>query len=155
MLSVLLSRTLKNVFRQLEALIFKNERKDWPIICLALVLVFFGAESLQVDIHLQSSHPKSDCEAMEKKSVLVLAHLFKARTMGYSPLDIDWESGRNSRLLDNNQALIAALKRLQSVRTRYSKDTSILGCRSKLILLKQHFSTNAMRRSSTHWIRIV
>jgi hypothetical protein len=76
---------------------------------------------MQVDVHLSSKTPNRDCEAMEKNSVLVLAHLFKASTIGMSPLSLDWSNGGNKELVGGDVALVGLLRALKELRSTYCK----------------------------------
>ena len=72
--------------------------------------MFFAAESMQVDIYLGSTKAPVMCEAMEMRSILVLAELFKASTAGFDALCLDWTKEQNAELVENDEAAIMSLK---------------------------------------------
>ena len=119
MLSVLLESCLKNLLERLQILIARKNRRDWASICFSLCLLFFAAESLQVDIHLRSSEPSLLCESMEKRSVLVLAEAFKQSTGGLNPLILDWEKQENWALIENDTIIVEAFQNLQALSQDY------------------------------------
>ena len=119
-LTVLLEKSLGNLLETLQTLLSARKRTNWPIICFALSLIFFAAESMQVDIYLlRSSQAQAMCEAMEMRSILVLAELFKASTAGFDPLCLDWAKEQNAELLDNDEAAIMSMKALQHLSHDY------------------------------------
>lgn len=118
-LSVLLEKSLENLLETLQTLLSAKKRANWPVICFALSLMFFAAESLQVDIHLGSSKAPAMCEAMEMRSIFVLAELFKASTAGFDPLWLDWTKEQNAELVENEEVAIMSLKALQDLSQDY------------------------------------
>ena len=121
LLSTLLQLSLKDYLRVLEQRLFHGERKMWPTICLSLCLVFFGVESMQVDVYLRHTREDAEreCESMKRTSLDVLAELFRKHTSGSSPLDLDWEEPANHALVDSDTRLILCLRRLQEVQEKY------------------------------------
>lgn len=125
-LSLLLEKSLENLLETLQTLLSARKRANWPVICFALSLMFFAAESMQVDIYLRSSKAAVICEAMEMRSILVLAELFKASTAGFDPLCLDWTKEQNAELVENDEAAIMSLKALQNLSHDYCESwTSI------------------------------
>ena len=119
-LTVLLERNLENLLETLHALLSARKRTNWPVICFALSLIFFAAESMQVDIYLlRSSQAQTMCEAMEMRSILVLAELFEASTAGFDPLCLDWTKEQNAELVNNDEAAIMSMKALQHLSHDY------------------------------------
>ena len=118
-LSVLLEKSLENLLDRLQTLISAKKRANWPVICFALSLMFFAAESMQVDIYLRFTKAPVMCEAMEMRSILVLAELFKASTAGFDPLCLDWTKEQNAELVENDEAAIMSLKALQDLSQDY------------------------------------
>ena len=118
-LSVLLEKSLENLLETLQTLISAQKRANWPVICFALSLMFFAAESMQVDIYLGSTKAPIMCEAMEMRSILVLAELFKASTTDFDPLCLDWTKEQNAELVENDEAAIMSLKALQDLSQVY------------------------------------
>ena len=118
-LSVPLEKSLENLLETLQTLISAQKRANWPVICFALSLMFFAAESMQVDIYLGSTKAPVMCEAMEMRSILVLAELFKASTAGFDPLCLDWTKEQNAELVENDEAAIMSLKALQDLSQDY------------------------------------
>ena len=76
-LSDLLEKSLENLLQTLQRSLSARKRDDWPVICLALLLMFFAVVSMQVDIYLRSSKVPIMCEGMEMRSILVLAKFLK------------------------------------------------------------------------------
>ena len=118
-LSVLLEKSLEDLLETLQTLLSARKRANWPVICFALSLMFFAAESMQVDIYLRSSKAPVMCEAMEMRSILVLAELFKASTAGFDPLCLDWTKEQNADLVENDEAAIMSLRALQNLSHDY------------------------------------
>ena len=118
-LSLLLEKSLEDLLDTLQLLLSARKTANWPVICFALSLIFFAAESMQVDIYLRSSKAPVMCEAMEMRSILVLAELFKASTAGFDPLCLDWTKEQNAELVENDEAAIMSLKALQSLSHEY------------------------------------
>lgn len=119
-------------------MIARGDRKDWAETCFALCLLFFAAESMQVDIYQRASQPDSMCESMEKKSILLLAELFKASTQGFNPLQLDWDEESNMNLVDNDAQSVESLRNLQTLSQEY--------CESGLLLpFKNITQTSNMR----------
>lgn len=118
-MSVLLENSLKKTLTELQVLIARGERKDWAEICFTLCLIFFAAESMQVDIYQRARQPASACESMEKKSILLLAELFKASTQGFNPLDLDWDEETNMTLIGNDVQSIESIQNLQTLSQEY------------------------------------
>lgn len=71
-LSILLENSLKQLLGLLQNLISRQRRADWPAISLALSLLFFGVESMQVDTYLRSRHASLICKSMEDTAILML-----------------------------------------------------------------------------------
>lgn len=120
-MSVLLENSLKKTLTELQVLIARGERKDWAEICFVLCLIFFAAESMQVDIYQRARQPALACESMEKKSILLLAELFKASTQGFNPLHLDWDEEANMNLIDNDAQSIESIQNLQTLSQEYCK----------------------------------
>lgn len=118
-LSILLEKNLEDLLNNLQILLSARRRANWPVICFALSLIFFAAESMQVDIYLRSSKASVMCEAMEMRAILVLAELFKASTAGFDPLCLDWTKEQNAELVENDEAAIMSLKALQNLSHEY------------------------------------
>ncbi|KAI4133954.1 MAG: hypothetical protein LQ347_001935 [Umbilicaria vellea] len=118
-----LACSLEAVLAELEAILVRRDRREWASGCFALCLIFFAAESMQVDILLKytTSEGRSKCEAMMKTSILPLAELFSASTAGFRPLDLDWKLEENAALVDNNHQIIESLQSLQTLSQEYSK----------------------------------
>lgn len=128
-LGILLEKTLEDLLDNLQILLAARKRANWPVICFALSLIFFAAESMQVDIYLRSSNAPVMCEAMEMRSILLLAELFKASTVGFDPLCLDWTKEQNAELVENDEAAIVSLKALQNLSHDYCESwTSVRAC---------------------------
>jgi hypothetical protein len=113
-ISGLLYKTLRNLLQELQTLIFRRNREDWPTICFSLSLLFFAAESLQVDIFLHADNREKgnkSCDAMQVNGIYVLTELFLASAAGFNPLILDWDLEQNQQLLGNNIISIEALKK--------------------------------------------
>lgn len=119
LLASLLEYSLKNLLDKVQGMISAGKRADWPAVCFALCLLFFGAESMQVDIHLRSTNPEVSCEAMEMRSILVLADLFSAMTLHFDPLNLDWSRTENQALLDGDVEAVESLRGLQELSQDY------------------------------------
>lgn len=102
--------------------------------------MFFAAESMQVDIYiyLGSSKAPMMCEAMEMRSILVLAELFKASTAGFDPLCLDWTKEQNADLVENEEAAIISLKALQNLSHDYCEFRASVCAWLQLTLWKGH-----------------
>ena len=120
-LASLLQSCLRGLLDRLQDMMSKGRRADWLPICFGLSLMFFAAESMQVDIHLRSANPKVSCESMEMRSILVLAELFSASTSGFDPLSLDWTRAENVALLENDTEAIESFKALQTLTQDYCK----------------------------------
>ena len=118
-LSLLLEKSLEDLLDTLQILLSARKRANWLVICFALSLIFFAAESMQVDIYLRSSNAPVMCEAMEMRSILILAELFKASTADFDPLCLDWTKEQNAELVENDEAAITSLKALQNLSHDY------------------------------------
>ena len=118
-LASLLESCLRGLLDRLQDLMSKGRREDWLPICFGLSLMFFAAESMQVDIHLRSANPKVSCESMEMRSILVLAELFPASTSGFDPLSLDWMRAENAALIENDTEAIESFKALQNLTQDY------------------------------------
>ena len=88
-LSILLEKNLEDLLNSLQILFSARRRANWLVIYFTLSLIFFAAESMQVDIQLRSPKASVMCEAMEKRAILILAELFIASTAGFDPLCLD------------------------------------------------------------------
>ena len=119
MLASLLASCLRSLLDRLQDMMSKRRRADWLPICFGLSLMFFAAESMQVDIHLRSANPKVSCESMEMRSILVLAELFSATTSGFDPLSLDWTRAENAALIENDTEAIESFKALQNLTQDY------------------------------------
>ena len=124
-LSILLEKSLEDLLDTLQILLSARKRANWPVICFALSLIFFAAESMQVDIHLRSSKVSVMCEAMEMRAILILAELFKAGTAGFDPLCLDWTKEQNAELVENDEAAIMSLKALQDLSHDYCESWTL------------------------------
>lgn len=138
-LTVLLEKSLENLLETLQTLLSAHKRTNWPVICFALSLIFFAAESLQVDIYLISSKAAVMCEAMEMRSILVLTELFKASTAGFDPLCLDWTKEQNAELVENDEAAIMSLKALQNLSHDYCKSWTSICAKYPLTGMKGAF----------------
>ena len=114
-----LASCLRSLLDRLQDMMSKGRRADWLPICFGLSLIFFAAESMQVDIHLRSANPRVSCESMEMRSILVLAELFSATTSGFDPLSLDWTRAENAALIDNDTEAIESFKALQNLTQDY------------------------------------
>lgn len=126
-LSIPLEKTLEDLLDTLQTLLSARKRADWPVICFALSLVFFAAEIMQVAIYRQSSRATATvmCQAMEMRSILILAELFKASTEGFDPLCLDWTKEQNAELVENDEAAIMSLKALQDLSHDYCESWTL------------------------------
>ena len=122
-LSILLEVSLKRLLTLLQTLISRQRRADWPAISLALCLLFFGVESMQVDIYLQSKCASLVCKSMDETASLMLTEIFTASTGGFKPLSLDWDVEANANLLDGNDEAVETLRGLQSLSQEYCKST--------------------------------
>lgn len=123
LLKSLLKSSLVSCLKELEQLLVRRRRCDWPAICLGMCVILLGAEKLQFDIHKdglrsevvmpRTSKETSLCEAMEMKAINRMIDLFHASTGGVSPLSFDWDSKRNLALIENNVDTAAALRDLK------------------------------------------
>ena len=118
-LGILLEKSLEDLLDTLQILLSARKRANWPVICFALSLIFFAAESMQVDIYLRSSKAPVMCEAIEMRSILVLAELFKSSIASFDPLCLDWTKEQNAELVENDEAAIVSLKALQNLSHDY------------------------------------
>ncbi|KAL8744293.1 MAG: hypothetical protein Q9190_003453, partial [Brigantiaea leucoxantha] len=118
-LSILLEDSLRQLLGLLQTLISRQCRADWPVISLALSLLFLGVESMQVDIYLQSRHPRLVCESMEETAILMLADIFTASTRGFKPLTLDWDVEENVNLVEGNSNVVETLRGLQRLSQEY------------------------------------
>ena len=118
-LASLLGSCLRGLLDRLQDMMSKGRREDWLPMCFGLSLMFFAAESMQVDIHLRSANPKVSCESMEMRSILVLAELFSASTSGFDPLSLDWTRAENAALIENDTEAIESFKALQTLTQDY------------------------------------
>ena len=121
LLAEALEARLQTLLEALEETISQCRRKDWPAIALALCTLLFGLESMQVDIHLQSSEAKSICSSMEDRAILMLTEIFSSSTTGFKPLGLDWEKAENIALVDYDMQAVDALRGLQEVSQEYCK----------------------------------
>ena len=125
-LGILLEKSLEDLLDNLQTLLSARKRANWPVICFALSLIFFAAESMQVDIYLRFSQAPVMCEAMEMRSILILAELFKASTGGFDPLYLDWTKEQNAELVENDKAAIMSLKALQNLSHEYCESWTLV-----------------------------
>ena len=119
MLASSLASCLRSLLDRLQEMMSKGRRADWLPICFGLSLMFFAAESMQVDIHLRSANPTVSCESMEMRSILVLAELCSATTSGFDPLSLDWTRAENAALIENDTEAIESFKALQDLTQDY------------------------------------
>ena len=119
MLATLLDKCLKKLLDQLQSLMTAGRRTDWLAICFALSLVFFAAESMQVDVHLRSPNADAACESMEMRSIFVLVDLFLAMTSGFEPLSLDWSRPENAVLLEGDNKAVDFFRGLQEISQDY------------------------------------
>lgn len=125
----LLKSSLASCLKELERLLIRQRRSDWPAVCLGMCVVLLGAEKFQFDIHADgflselvtpgTSKATSLCEAMEMKAINRMVDLFHASTGGVSPLSFDWDSKRNLALVENNVETAAALRDLKRLSEDY------------------------------------
>ena len=125
MLASSLAGCLRSLLDKLQDMMSKGRRTDWLPICFGLSLIFFAAESMQVDIHLRSTDPLVSCSSMEMRSILVLAELFSATTSGFDPLGLDWTRAENAALIENDTEAVGSLKALQSLTQDYCESRSL------------------------------
>ncbi|KAL9047084.1 MAG: hypothetical protein Q9214_000254, partial [Letrouitia sp. 1 TL-2023] len=118
-LSILLEDSLKQVLGLLQYLISRQRRADWPVISLALCLLLFGVESMQVDIYLRSRRAIFECKSMEETAILMLTEIFMASTGGFKPLTLDWDVEENASLVEGNTNAIKTLRGLQCLSQEY------------------------------------
>ena len=118
-LSILLEDSLKRFLALLQTLICRQRRADWPAISLALCLLFFGVESMQVDIHLRYETASLDCKSMEETAILMLAEIFIASTRGFNPLILDWDVEEKAKLVEGNKSAVEICRGLQSLSQQY------------------------------------
>ena len=122
-LASLMESCLRSLLDRLQDMMSKGRRADWLPICFGLSLVFFAAESMQVDIHLRSANPNVSCESMEMRSIFVLAELFTASASGFDPLSLDWTRAENTALVENDTEAIESFKSLQSLSQDYCESS--------------------------------
>ena len=127
-LSSLLESCLRGLLDRLQDMMFQKRRTDWLAVCFAVSLLFFAAESLQVDIHLRSTNAKVSCEAMEMRSIYVLTELFSASSSGFDPLSLDWTRAENASLVENDVEAIESFKALQALTQDYCKCLFFCSC---------------------------
>ena len=118
-LSILLEDSLKRLLDLLQDLISRQSRADWPAISLALCLLFFGVENMQVDIYLRSSHASLLCNKMEETAILMLTEIFWASTRGFKPLTLDWDVEENASLVEGNVGAVQTLRGMQCLSQEY------------------------------------
>lgn len=118
-LSLLMEKCLRNLLGKLQSMMSEKKRTNWLPIFYALSLTFFAAESMQVDIYLQSSRARTQCGSMEMKSIFVLAELFTASTAGFDPLSLDWARVENAGLVDDDIVAVESLRNLQTLSHDY------------------------------------
>ena len=123
-LASLLESCLRGLLDRLQETMSKRRRTDWLAVCFGLSLIFFAAESLQVDIHLRSANAQLSCESMEMRSIYVLAELFLASTSSFDPLSLDWTRAENAALVENDGEAIESFKALQALTQDYCKCSS-------------------------------
>ena len=118
-LASLLENCLKALLDRLQNLLSKRRRTDWLAVCFGVSLMFFAAESMQVDIHLRSTNAIVSCESMEMRSIFVLAELFSASTSGFDPLSLDWTRAENAALIENDVEAVKSFETLQALTQDY------------------------------------
>jgi hypothetical protein len=119
-------KTLQSVLKEIETLAFNKNRQDWPILCFSLALLLTAAESLQVDIFLDTKNEQKSeegCQAMQINGLYILVELFLVRTSGFNPLILDWDLAENKLLLDGDQGRIEAIQDLQLLSQSYCKSS--------------------------------
>lgn len=122
MLATWLEVHITRVLDMLQETVSRQRRKDWPVVAVALCLLLFGIESMQVDVYLQSSREaRITCRKMNDTVILMLTEIFSASTAGFNPLSLDWESKRNDHLVDNDPQAIDTMRGLQEIKQEYRK----------------------------------
>jgi hypothetical protein len=119
-------KTLQSVLKEIETLAFNKNRQDWPILCFSLALLLTAAESLQVDIFLDTKNEQKSeegCQAMQINGLYILVELFLVRTSGFNPLILDWDLAENKLLLEGDQGRIEAIQDLQLLSQSYCKSS--------------------------------
>ncbi len=118
-LRVLLDYSLKSLLDMLQSLMSRQNRSDWPAINLALCLLFFAIESMQVDIYLRSERADLDCQEMDESAILMVTEIYKASTAGFNPLSLDWDEEENAMLVAGNFNTVETLRNLQCLSQEY------------------------------------
>lgn len=126
-LSSVMCTTLQSLLTEIQQLVFKRSRQNWPMICFSLMLMLLAAESLQVDIYVHANDEhrfEEGCQAMQMNGIYVVVELFLAGTNRFSPLILDWDLAENKELLEGDAELIRAVHGLQLLSQSYCERPS-------------------------------
>lgn len=116
MLAMLLRKTLGRILGDLDLLIQKGNKSDWPTIIFTLCIVFFAVESMAVDIYLRTrtvEQSTSICQNIEYNAIFALVERLKISTSGLNALDLDWNLAKNRALLNGDAGAIQGFQYLQ------------------------------------------
>jgi hypothetical protein len=116
-LSNLLYNALRRLLSELEILIFKRKRQDWPSTCFSLSLVLLAMKPIQLDILMynRNSPKRSDRIDFEPAHFQVLREIFHASTSSFNPLILDWNLDENKHLVENEPHCIEAFRQMQAL----------------------------------------
>ena len=123
--ALLLEQALRKALHELEKKLTRGDRQDWAPTCLALCIIFFAIENLQVNVYLRCLDAEAICLSTETAAIQTLAHLFAAHTRNFNPLWLDWSEDETLFLVNSDQNMGIALENIQLLSQEYGTCPSI------------------------------
>ena len=121
-LAKLLRHALEESLLALDKLLAKEQKRgDWPAICLALCLISFAVESMQVDAYMRREVYGSLDTFLDPYPIDCLSHVLQSHSRGFSPLQLDWTVGDNVALIEGDGNKQESLNKIQLLSQEYSK----------------------------------